>query len=281
MIRRQDIGVLFFYYLGFSRTRNMLLRLRRKPVARFVAFHDILPEALSHFKANIRFLKRHTNVISIEDYFSGRTLSNKINVVITFDDGYKSWLTCAVPVLKKFGLPAIFFITSGFIGLSLEDETEFVRSNLCQTLDNQRISGSLSIEEVKKIVEEGFAIGGHTLNHCNLGKLEDNAQLRNEIAEDKRRLEEITSAKIEYFAYPSGADFNPMTNLVSLIAESGYKGAVTTVPGFNSKKANPFLLHRELTGAMMPGRVFRARVLGNYDPIHLIRELFVRVRKLE
>jgi len=272
---------LFFYYLGFSRIRSMILRLRRKPVARFLAFHDILPEALSQFRANICFLKRHTNVISIDDYFSGRTLSNKINVVITFDDGYKSWLTCAVPILKEFGLPGIFFITSGFIGLSLEDETEFVRLNLCKTLNNQRISGSLSTEEVKKIVEEGFTVGGHTLKHRNLGKLEDKAQLRYEIVEDKKRLEEITGAKIEYFAYPSGADFNPKTNLVRILTESGYKGAVTTVPGFNSKKSNPFLLHRELTGAMMPGRVFKARVFGNYDPIRLVRALLVTVLKME
>ena len=256
MIRRQDFGVLFFYYIGFSKIRNLILRLRRKPVARFLAFHDILPEAFSQFRENVRYLKRHADVISIDDYFLGNMPSDRLNVVITFDDGYKSWLTHAVPVLKEFGLPAVFFITSGFIGLRPEEETEFIRSNLCHAQDNPRISGGLTIAEVKKIADEGFVVGGHTQNHLNLGKLEDGAQLRYEIAEDKRRLEEITGRNIEYFAYPSGVASNSTTDLTALLVETGYKGAVTTASGYNSKKSNPFLLHRELTGAMMPGGVF-------------------------
>ena len=281
MIRRQDFGVLLFYYLGFSRIRNLILRLSRKPVARFLAFHDILPEAFAQFRANIIYLQQHTNVISIDDYHRGHMLSDKLNVVITFDDGYKSWITRAVPVLKELGLPAIFFVSSGFVGLRHEEEIEFVRLNLCQTQDNQRISGSLTSAEVKMIADEGFAVGGHTLNHRNLGKLGDRAQLQYEIAEDKKRLEEITGRNVEYFAYPSGGAFNRLTNLARLLTESGYRGAVTTAPGFNSENSDPYLLHRELTGATMPSSVFKARVLGNYDPIRFVRELLASLPKLE
>jgi len=273
MIRRQDFFVLLLYYMGFSGCRNLILRLQHKPVTRFLALHDILPEAFFNFKTNMYFLKKNTNVVSIEDFFSGRLSSEKINVVITFDDGYKSWLSYAIPVLKDLGLPATFFVTSGFVGLSKENESGFLRSKLFMSLGPRRITGGLTGEGVRRIVEEGFIIGGHTVNHCNLGRLKDGGQIRYEIGEDKTKLEKITGVKIEYFAYPSGAYYNPDIDLVEALKESGYKGAVTAEPGFNSAGTSPYLLHRELTGAAMPIRVFRARVYGNYDGVLFMKRL--------
>jgi hypothetical protein len=95
--------------------------------------------------------------------------------------------------------------------------------------------------------------------------------------EDKKRLEEIAGSEIKYFAYPSGADYNPTVDLVSVLIESGYKGAVTTTPGFNSDKSNPFLLHREITGALMPELVFRARAYGNYDVVCFLKGMLQKV----
>jgi peptidoglycan/xylan/chitin deacetylase (PgdA/CDA1 family) len=273
LIRRQDLIVLLVYCLGYSRIRNLGFRLQRKSVGRFVTFHDLLPEELRWFEANLNFLKRNTNVVGLDDFFSGRLSPMKINTVITLDDGYKSWVTDVIPVLRKLGLPATFFVSSGFIGLSKEDEAEFIRSKLFSNpRTHRKITGGLNLEDVRTIVEKGFTIGGHTLNHCNLAELRDSAQVTYEIAEDKLRLERITGTKIEYFAYPSGAYHNPEINLTEVLRESGYRGAVTTESGFNNIRSSPFLLHRELTGASMAGRVFRARVYGNYDAIRFLKQ---------
>ena len=268
-LRRQDLFCLFLYFLGFSRIRNLILRLKRKPVARFVTFHDLPPETLGRFKANLHFLKRKTNVVSLDDFFSGRLSSQKINVVITFDDGYKSWVSEGVPALREMGLPATFFVSSGFIGLSKEDEAEFMRSKL---RTDQQVTGDLNFEDLRRIVEEGFTVGGHTLNHRNLAQVRDSAQLRYEIVEDKMRLERITGREIEYFAYPSGAYCNPDIDLTEVLRDSGYRGAVTTVSGFNRTGSNPYLLHRELTRASMSPQVFRARVYGNYDAVQFVKQ---------
>jgi peptidoglycan/xylan/chitin deacetylase (PgdA/CDA1 family) len=273
LIRRQDISVLLFYYLGYSRIRNLVFRLRSKPVARFVMFHDLLPETISKFKANLKFLKQKTNVVSLDDFFEGRLSIKKFNVVITFDDGFKSWVSHAAPILKELGLPATFFVSSGFVGLSMEDETEFIRSNLLLTQKPHKISGSLNFEDVRRIADEGFNIGGHTLTHCNMGKITDINRLRYEIAEDKKRLEKITGKKIEYFSYPFGAYDNPEINLVKMLKLSGYKGAVTTVSGFNYVFSNPFMLKRETTNAAMTMRVFRSRALGNYEPVLFLKQM--------
>lgn len=272
LIRRQDIGVLVFYYCGYSKIRNLVNSFQHKAVARFVMFHDVPPETLGHFKANLHFLKRNTNVVSLDDFFSGRLSYKKINTVITFDDGYKSWVTDAIPVLQELDLPATFFVTSGFIGLSTADAAEFMRSKLLLTPSPQRIPGGLDSDDVKRIVDEGFTVGGHTINHCILSEPRDNVQLRYEITEDKMRLERILGIKIQYFAYPSGAYHNPEIDLTEVLRESGYRGAITTVPGFNSTSTNPYLLHRELTCASMPGPVFSARVYGNYDAVRFLKQ---------
>jgi peptidoglycan/xylan/chitin deacetylase (PgdA/CDA1 family) len=242
-----------------------------------VTFHDLPPDAVGRFEANLRFLKHRTNVVSLDDYFSGRLSTDKINVVITFDDGYKSWITTAVPILRKLELPATFFVSSGFVGLSKENEAEFIRSKLLLKLGSRGIMGSLNFEDVRMIAQEGFTVGGHTLNHCNLTEILDDAQLRYEITEDKIRLERITGTKIKYFAYPSGAYHNPEINLTDVLRESGYRGAVTTVSGFNIAGLNPYLLHRELTGASMPEPVFRARVYGNYDAVRFLKQQISKI----
>ena len=271
-IRRQDLSVLLMYSLGYSRIRNWVLRLRHKPVVAFVYFHDLPPQTIRCFKASLLFLKRSTNVVSFDDYFSGRLSSEKLNVVITFDDGYKSWITEAVPILKELGLPATFFISSGFVGLPKEDELEFIRSKLLLKLPTGSISGCLSVEDVKKLVEEGFSVGGHTVNHCNLAELRDRAQLGYEIAEDKMKLEKIIGRKIDYFAYPFGACKNLNLNLLDALRESGYKAAVTTVSGFNTANTDPYLLHREITYASMPTWAFKARVYGNYHAVRFLKQ---------
>jgi peptidoglycan/xylan/chitin deacetylase (PgdA/CDA1 family) len=272
LIRRQDLSVSLFYYLGYSKIVDLLLRLQRKAVARFVTFHDLLPETLGCFEANLHFLKRSTNVVSLDDFFLGTLSSQKINTVITFDDGYKSWVSDAVPILQKLELPATFFVSSGFVGLSKKEEAEFIRSNLFTKLGPRGITGSLSYEDVRRITEEGFTVGGHTLDHCDLADLRDRVQVGYEIGEDKLRLERITGRKVEYFSYPSGAYQNPAIDLIEVLREAGYKGAVTTQSGFNRVGSRPYLLCRELTRASMPGPVFRARVHGNYDAVQFLKQ---------
>jgi len=277
-IRKQDRLVLLFYYLGYSRIRNLIFRLQHKPAAIFVTFHDIIHGASGCFEANLRFLKRYTNVVSLDDFFSNKLSVEKINTVITFDDGYKSWVTEAIPALQELRLPATFFISSGFVGLSPADEAKFIRSNLLLT-KHCRTSGGLSFGDVKRIVEKGFNIGGHTLSHCNLSGLLGVDQLRREINEDKLNLERMMGTKIDYFSYPSGAYQNPRINLIDVLKESGYKGAVTTVSGFNSVETNPYLLHRELTGASMPEKVFKSRVYGNYNAVMFITQRIPMIRQ--
>lgn len=272
MIKRQDLSVLLVYYLGYSRIRNLILRLQKKPVTRFLAFHDVLPENRNDFAAKLVFLKYKTNVISIDDFFAGRVSTKKVNIVITFDDGYKSWITDVLPILKKLGLPAVFFVSSGFIGLSKDDEANYITTKLFRTMPPREVTGSLKETDVRVLVDNGFTIGGHTINHIDLAVTFSIDQLKHEIAEDKFRLECITGTNIQYFSYPTGTHKNQHINLTKLLRAIGYKGAVTTTAGFNTSFTNIFLLRRDITDAAMPHNVFKARSYGNYDAVSYIKQ---------
>ena len=214
----------------------------------------------TNFRAKLRFVKRHTNAVSLDDYFAGRLSWKMVNVVITFDDGYKSWAHKAAPVLRELNLPATFFVSSGFLDLSKKNEDEFVRSRLKTDL---KTTGGLTEDDIRRLAQDGFTIGGHTYTHANLSEMSNRADMLHELVCDKEKLESITKSDVTYFAYPFGASHNPSTDLIALLKEAGYKGAVTTEAGFNTGETNPHLLHRELTGTPTPICVFKARTLGN------------------
>jgi peptidoglycan/xylan/chitin deacetylase (PgdA/CDA1 family) len=244
-----------------------------KSIARFLIFHDVKPNAVESFRAKLQFLKKCTNVTSIDDFFSGNLSSKKINTVITFDDGFKSWVVRALPILKELDLHATFFISSGLIDLPEREKTNFLQSRLLlSSTACTDTSAGLNSQDIKKIVDEGFTVGGHTLNHCNLANLSDYGQLRYEVTEDKRRLEQLTGRKIEYFSYPFGAFHNPKINICKVLEQSGYKGALTNISGFNGTNSNPYLLHRDIMYDSMNLSVFRARSYGNYDAVRSLKK---------
>ena len=271
IIRKQDLSVLTFYYLGYSKIRNMVFRLRGEPLTKFVTFHDILDAEKEDFRRKLLYLWKTTNVVSIDDCFAGRLSSKKINVVITFDDGYKSWMSTAVPLLKELRMPATFFVSSGFLDLSPEEEANFIRYKLRTNLNT---TGALKRDDLLRIAEQGFTVGGHTSNHVNLAEMRDRLEIRREILIDKQNLEAATGTAIKYFAYPFGGFCNPFVDLTAVLKEVGYEGAVTLIPGFNQNGANRYCLCREITGLPMALCVFKARVFGAYDGVNSARKLF-------
>jgi peptidoglycan/xylan/chitin deacetylase (PgdA/CDA1 family) len=268
---RHDVGARVFRALGYSRIRQLGVRLRGRSAARFVCVHDVLPETAARFEANLRSLKRAANIVSLDDFFARRLPPARTNVVVTFDDGYKGWISHALPVLRTLSIPAVFFVSSGFIGLSPEDEAEFLRTKMFVKLGPRRTSGGLSVDDVKTIAAEGHTVGGHTVNHCILTEISDRRRAELEISEDKARLEEILGEEVRYFAYPSGAHRHPSISLKDVVKAAGYKGALTTESGINMENTDPYVLHREIADADMPVRAFVARALGNDEAAQFVK----------
>ena len=89
-------------------------------------FHRVLraPDPLlpseptaAEFEARMRWVQRHFNVIRLAEAIArlqSRTLPTR-SLAITFDDGYADNEQIAAPILCKLGLPATFFIATGYL----------------------------------------------------------------------------------------------------------------------------------------------------------------------
>ncbi|MFH1759251.1 MAG: polysaccharide deacetylase family protein [Patescibacteria group bacterium] len=141
-----------------------------------------------------------------------RYLSESNNkVIITFDDGFKDNYINAYPILKKYNIPAIIFITTGWLGKKINFRNEVVLE-------------MMNLDELKKISSDGLVkIGVHTINHPRLTNLSD-VEIRQELVVSKNLLEKELGAIINSFAYPYG-DYD---DRVKKIVEGYFKHIYTT-----------------------------------------------------
>ncbi len=75
----------------------------------------------AQFTAQMAYLARRYSVVSIDDvtaWLRGEQSLPDYPALITFDDGYFDNFKYAMPILKKFGFPAIVFLATDYIGKS-------------------------------------------------------------------------------------------------------------------------------------------------------------------
>src|SRR5207302_3909591 len=109
--------------------------------------------------------------------------------VITFDDGYLDNWSIAAPELTCRGLPACFFVATGFIG-----------SDRSASWDSARgvRSAWMSWDHIRDLQKSGFELGAHTISHVNLGA-SDPATALSEITGSKTQLESETQSTVRHF----------------------------------------------------------------------------------
>jgi len=121
-------------------------------------------------------------------------------VVITFDDGNIDNYSNALPILKKYGFVATFYIVETYI-----NGAEMI-----------------STDQVKELIQNGWEIGSHSSTHPHLPNISEDL-LAGEIRMSKLGLEEKLGVPVNSFAYPFG-EIND--NIIRLTSSYGYKSAV-------------------------------------------------------
>ncbi|MFN4235534.1 MAG: polysaccharide deacetylase family protein [Bacteroidia bacterium] len=70
---------------------------------------------INQFEKHIEYFKKNFNIIPLNELFyivNNNIKTDKKNITITFDDGFKNNLYYALPVLKKYNVPASIFVTA-------------------------------------------------------------------------------------------------------------------------------------------------------------------------
>jgi peptidoglycan/xylan/chitin deacetylase (PgdA/CDA1 family) len=128
---------------------------------------------------------------------------SKTVVSMTFDDGDADNFAVAA-ILKQYGLHATWYIPSGLVGRP----------------------AYMTWEQLQALQNDGNEIGGHGLDHVNIGDLSA-ADLRHQVCDDRKNLTNhgFTPAS---FAYPFGGYSQAAK---AMVRECGYSDARTIAGG--------------------------------------------------
>jgi peptidoglycan/xylan/chitin deacetylase (PgdA/CDA1 family) len=173
-------------------------------------------------------------------------------VALTFDDGYRDVLECALPVLREHGFPSTVFVVPGAIA----GTTAFAwypRGAM------PPVAGWDELRAAERA--GGVHFEPHTTTHPVLTTLTREDAYR-EIIESKGVVELELGRPARLFCYPAGY-YSPRE--VELVRECGFRAAVTCEFGAN----HPPFAHNELRRTIVersdPLWLFRARLAGATD----------------
>jgi peptidoglycan/xylan/chitin deacetylase (PgdA/CDA1 family) len=214
---------------------------------------------VKEFECHCRLLREACHPISLSQWKSslngGLPLPPR-PVLVTFDDGYHSVFSLALPALQKYEIPAVVFVCSdpienedlfwydaiahsfGEAGVAAMAKLPYPEwRKACAKLviksSNEHPNAPLSVEDLKILAATpGIEIGGHTSTHPRLAMATKKEQLT-EVLRNKEALERWTGRDMRAFAYPNGLpgqDYN--SDSVSVVNEAGYEFGFTTVQSY-------------------------------------------------
>ncbi|XVU22109.1 polysaccharide deacetylase family protein [Actinoplanes sp. CA-054009] len=125
-------------------------------------------------------------------------------VAVTFDDGYRDFLTRGVPILRETGAKATLYASVGHLGGTAGWLGRWAPD----------FGPMLTWDELAEVRDAGVEIGNHSMIHHPLDVLPP-AQLRDEIVNSHRELEQRLGTRVRSFAYPHGYNSRRVRDLVA------------------------------------------------------------------
>lgn len=227
-----------YKYSGLMPLQENLARWTRPSFLTILLFHrvtDEIPEdpltvSAVRFRTLCRMLQRKFRVVPLDEIFRlirlGETLPHR-TIAITFDDCYRDNFFAA-QVLAEHGLPACFFVPSGYVGTN----HVFAWDRALKPLPN------LTWDDLRQMVALGHDIGSHTVTHANFARI-SLSEARRELADSRAVIEDRLARPVRWFAYPFGGRDHFREEQLALVEETGYHGCVSACGGFIYPGADP------------------------------------------
>jgi peptidoglycan/xylan/chitin deacetylase (PgdA/CDA1 family) len=168
----------------------------------------------------------------LANWTRGAPLPDGKPIVLSFDNGYQSQYTQALPVLRQLG----------WVGVE----------NL-QLSGLPPSQGGLSHAQVRGLLQAGWELDTQGFSHADLITLDATA-LHYQVAVARTQIQRLYHVRADWFCYPSG-HYN--ATVVAAVRAAGYAGSTTVVPGWASRRSDPY-------------RLPRLRVLGGTSPASLL-----------
>ena len=217
-------SLLYFTYLKILQNILIILRLEKNPLVIILYYHSVYNNEIDLFDRQMKYLAANADTLkSFETY---QAKNNRLNVAITFDDGFENVLKNAIPILEKYSLPYTIFFVTNYLGKKPEWEFPYEHPDKYERI--------MTGDQINLINSDLFSIGSHTCNHRKLDILEEEEIIK-ELEGSKKYLEELTGHTIELISFPNGRYNN---KVIKNCQKLGYKKAFSIEPenGFAEKE---------------------------------------------
>lgn len=149
----------------------------------------------------------------------GVSLGTGRPIVISFDNGYESQYTKALPIMQSLG----------WVGVE----------NL-QLSGLPPSQGGIGQREIRALLAAGWELDTQGFSHADLITLGATA-LHHEVAVSRTVLQHRFHVPVNWFCYPSG---HYDARVITAVSAAGYAGSTTVIPGWAHPHEDPYRLHR-------------------------------------
>jgi len=254
-----------------ARTMKSFFNNKGKKLSVILNYHSIHPKHKFATKPDVflqqmEYISSNFKMISLTEFYAIRTaqkiLSDRI-AIVTFDDGYEDNYEYAFPILKKLGIPATIFLTTGFIN----DEIDIAKRD--RTYIGLK---ALKWKQILQMRDEGITFGSHTRTHPILTDI-SLRDAESNIVHSKNILEDRLNESIKMFAYPLGhrKTFNP--SIIKLLKKHEFELACSTLWGCDNSDTDIYALHRIRIDACDTINDFKEKISGKWEFIRWVQRL--------
>ena len=160
------------------------------------------------FHRQLRWLRRRgLRGVSMSDLLEARRAGHGRGLVgLTFDDGYRDFVTEVLPALRHNDFTATVFVVAGSLGGYNSWDEPGPRKTLMTGAD------------IRRVVAAGMEIGSHSLSHVHLPQVSD-GELFDQVRRSRLILAEIAGTAVTGFCYPYG---DAGEREIRAVEETGY-----------------------------------------------------------
>ena len=245
MTTAKQLALAAYYYgsLPARWRRNSQSAARRRAPVMVLFYHRIADHdrndwtaGKAMFARQMRWLRRHFDMVTMREAQRRMVDGNDRPCVhVSFDDGYADNMEFAIPLLVELKIPCTYFVASQFVARQCPFPHDVARN---------RPLRPNTPEQLRQMVDWGVEIGAHTQSHANLGVIDDQRLLYDEIVGSKERLEAMTGSSVRYFAFPYGQHCHLNSTAFEIVRRCGMLAACSAYGGYNLPGDDPFHLQR-------------------------------------
>ncbi len=188
---------------------------------------SITPERLEHHLTTL--VRRGYRGVTFTEAANGAPHSKA--VAVTFDDGYRSVLTQAFPIMQELGLVGSVFVVSESVGSERPMSWPGVDHWLGTEHEHELVP--LSCDELNQLIDAGWEVGSHTRTHPHLTALAD-GELESELRGSREDCERLLDRPCASLAYPYG---DCDERVVAAAGRAGYQVAAALSSRLGSPRA--------------------------------------------